>query len=256
MRQLFKLICLLSIWILLGSHQSAQAVEKELLCPIIHLETLPTGYKARLHCGREDGMFDQSEVKYLFQRYVTGGKDSLSYRTQKMTLKQIGEWYSELEIQVSSERKEQLENGDFVAVNVDVPHISPTQNLFRLSLLGIIFKEQSNQLKPWVQYRDYLRQPDYDFQKERLNGMLAEIHEIAEYADQVAGTDPVPGGRFAGLTLKEAMLKSTKADFIDFFEFVEAFPGKYIGYNWNFPEVYATWIINKAPGPDDKNIKK
>ncbi len=235
---------------------SAHAKSEHLFCPIIRLKPASEGLQALIHCGKVDGLSDQSQVQSLFQRYEKGVRHGKAYTLPQLRLDPVGELYSEVQIPRLPEGDETLQVGDLVTVSVEVPDIAASQTLFRLSLLHVIFQQQTMTPNPWVQYRDYLRQPTYDFQTTRLVSMLIEIYETAAFADEVAGTDPMVGGRFEGLTLKEAMLKSSTADLADFFAFVEAFPGKYIGYTWKLPEVYATWILNKTPGPDDPNVEK
>lgn len=241
---------------LLLATPSALAQSETLFCPITHLQNTATGQRARLHCGVADGLSAQSQARHLFQRYEKGVRNSKAYAAEKLSFYRLGDIDAEVDIQQKTDSTETLQVGDLVVVDVNIPDIPADQTLFRLSLLHVIFQQQTNAILPWVQYRDYLRQPDYDFQNERLAAMLTEIYETAAFADEVAGTAPIVGGRFEGQTLKEAMLSSTTADLADFFAFVEAFPGKYIGYTWKLPEVYATWVINKTPGPDDKNVEE
>lgn len=235
---------------------SALAQSEVLFCPITHLQNTATGQRARLHCGVADGLSAQSQARHLFQRYEEGVRNSKAYAAEKLSFYRLGDIDAEVDIQQKADSTETLQVGDLVVVDVNIPDIPADQTLFRLSLLHVIFQQQMDVPIPWVQYRDYLRQPDYDFQNERLEAMLEEIYEISAFADETAGTEPIVGGRFEGLTLKEAMLESTVEDLADFFLFVEAFPGKYMGHIWKLPEVYATWIINKTPGPDDKNVEE
>ncbi|MCK6605739.1 MAG: tetratricopeptide repeat protein [Ignavibacteriaceae bacterium] len=78
--------------------------------------------------------------------------------------------------------------------------------------------------------------------------------EVKETADLVATLekdspsflDKAKGGRFRGKTLQEALRASRSNDVEDFFLFVLDFPGKYLGLNWSFNEVYATWMLSEC----------
>ena len=54
-------------------------------------------------------------------------------------------------------------------------------------------------------------------------------------------------GIFAGENVMKALSRSTQEHLKLFLSFVNYFPRKYMGYNYKFSEIYATWIINNTP---------
>ncbi len=221
----------------------------ELLCPIVALEPNNGVYTARLACGSLDGVKASSRIGPPIRRYnqQTGASVSV-LNAAEVTLQKVS--YLDSLVQLTLAETETLNPGDLIPLEVKVSK-SEAQRLFSLSRLGIVFSNQEG--VPWVLYRDYVQQPDVDFDAERLPLMLAEVHEMALYAPEVYGEEPLKEGYYAGKTLAEAMSGSQVRDLEDFLAFVQSFPGKYLGQRWKFPEVYATWLINGAPGPDDED---
>lgn len=221
----------------------------ELLCPIVSLDPNNGVYTARLACGSLDGVKASSRTGPPIRRYnpQTGASVSV-LNAAEVSLQKVS--YLDSLVQLTLAETETLSPGDLIPLEVK-PVKADSQLLFRLSRLGIVFSNQEG--VPWVLYRDYLQQPELDFDAERLPLMLAEVHEMAFYAPEVYGEEPLSEGYYAGKTLAEAMSGSQVRDLQDFLAFVQSFPGKYLGQRWKFPEVYATWLINGAPGPDDED---
>lgn len=243
---------ILPMLLLLSGPALAQSPEwPELLCPIVSFERQGSTYDALLACGSLDGIKPGSRTGAPIQRHVP------EQNSGARVIGNVGVSLSEVQYLSSRVRlelpaDEVLSPGDLVPLEIaDAP--APTQTLDELSRLGIVFTSQAG--VPWVLYRDYLSQPQHDFEAERLPLMLTEVHEMALYADEVYNDKPLPEGYFAGKTLRQAMLASEVSDLGDFLKFVQGFPGKYLGQHWKFSEVYATWLINGAPGPDDDSIE-
>ncbi|PKL77087.1 MAG: hypothetical protein CVV27_06970 [Candidatus Melainabacteria bacterium HGW-Melainabacteria-1] len=244
---------LLSGWLLMqGAAAQAEELWPELLCPITAIQPLNDGrYTLQLGCGELDGMASESRTGPLIRQYLPGQNKGAQAVSGELQLQTVGYFSSQAHFTLAPKQAPPIP-GDMVPLEIRLP-LPSDQLLFHLSRHGIVLTAQDG--TPWVLYRDYLRLPGYDFEAERLPDMLAEVHQIATQADAVFGAEPLREGLFAGQTLQQAMAGSQLNDLKDFLAFVRAFPGKYLGQRWKFPEVYATWIINGAPGPDDEKIE-
>lgn len=224
----------------------------DLLCPISAVKTLSPGeYDLQLHCGSLDGIAPASRTGPLLRRHRPGVQEGALAVESEVALKAVR--YLDSQVRLSLDPALPTpRSGDLVPLEI-VSGPLPDRTLFQLSRLAILFTSQDG--TPWVLYRDYRSLPDFDFEAARMPLMLNEIIEMAEQANAVYNSEPLSEGAFAGQTLAEAMRGSSLGDLRDFFAFVKAFPGKYIGQSWKLPEVYATWIINGAPGPEDEETE-
>ncbi|HEY9840553.1 MAG TPA: hypothetical protein V6D23_08875 [Candidatus Obscuribacterales bacterium] len=249
--------------LLLGLPAQTQAGRSELLCPIVAIrpyQNVRGLYQLELDCGSFDGVFATSRLGYPLRPYLQGQDPVPELHSRRFYLEQLQFLSSRARLElplddglIGKDGLVTLAPGDLIPVEIKALTLPAPQALYELSRLGIVFSNLDG--VPWVLYRDYRKQPRHDFEAERLPLMLAEVHELADYADQTYGREPLGDGVFAGKTLGQAMAASTLADLHDFLAFVQAFPGKFLGRQWKFAEVYATWILNGAPGPDDPDTE-
>lgn len=94
-----------------------------------------------------------------------------------------------------------------------------------------------------------------------LKQLVSDVQQTAESIRDIpedewaeSWLEPIPGGRFKGLNIIEAMEQTNFFDVYAFLDFVQAFPGKYMGHHWKINETYATWIINDTP--EGENFSK
>ncbi len=138
-------------------------------------------------------------------------------------------------------------------------------DLVYLKIKKVDFDQQSvlrDLAKERILFRNSFGNVFYDFHVlSRLNSVEVFTlinkqfdREVIETADLVATLEKdspsflekSKSGRFRGKTLQEGLRASSSADVRDFFYFVQDFPGKYLGLNWSFSEVYATWILSEC----------
>ncbi|MCU0388992.1 MAG: WD40 repeat domain-containing protein, partial [Chitinophagaceae bacterium] len=68
--------------------------------------------------------------------------------------------------------------------------------------------------------------------------------------------EPLADGIFKGKTALRIMDVSSTAEINLFLDFVRNFPGNYMGGNYKFSEMYATWLINQAPLSDESILNE
>lgn len=138
--------------------------------------------------------------------------------------------------------------GDFLEVQVPMPAVLAGDALFELAAMDIELRTLA-QDAPIYRLSDLLQDPTQQRKDQILQLILKEIQAQTALAGEVF-TARIEGGRFHGMKLQEAFAKTTTEDLQVFLMFVRAFPGKYIAHRWKLAEVYATWIINRAPDGD------
>jgi len=136
--------------------------------------------------------------------------------------------------------------GDYVEIDARVPAIEPRSLLWTLAKLHVDLET----VEGAVPLNDYalLRSGETP---ELVSGLLArmqqDVRDCAVYTDDVS-KEPYAKGRYAGRTCRDVMEKVTEEDLLNFLRFVISFPGKYQCKRWRFAEVFATWVMNEAPG--------
>lgn len=148
-----------------------------------------------------------------------------------------------------------VEVGDIVGWRVEVAEGLAEDPLFRVAAMDIVLKAL-DPAKPLYTLGERLADPSQTFGDALLERLLAEIKSRIALADKAFKRKDIPGGRFHGISLSEAFRRTTKQDVLDFLIFVDGFPGKYIGQDWNLVEVYATWIINKTPSGEGERVER
>lgn len=124
--------------------------------------------------------------------------------------------------------------------------------LQQLGELNIFFYDLSKQ--PMYSMRHLRHGDSREIERVVLKQLVADVLETAEVIRDIPEEDwseawkqPIPAGRFAGLNIIEAMEQTNLYDVYGFLDFVQAYPGKYMGKNWKINETYATWVINDTP---------
>jgi hypothetical protein len=86
-----------------------------------------------------------------------------------------------------------------------------------------------------------------------IASLLEDIHFTA--AQMILQEDNqqqlISGGDFDGKLLFNAMKEATESDLLHFLRYICVRPTKYIGSIWSISEVFATWMTNKTPHPND-----
>lgn len=84
--------------------------------------------------------------------------------------------------------------------------------------------------------------------------MMEDIRFVAQEMRNQMDEPEVEGGRFDGEGLFDAMEQSQESDLRDFLHYLRQRPRKYRGTDWKLSEIFATWIVNKAPAPQELEI--
>lgn len=146
--------------------------------------------------------------------------------------------------------------GDLMLIDYISPHFLLNSTLFDLGSYGIYFERtMEDEGTMFYTQRDLILHDNPVFAVKIYSAMLDDVHALAEYLMQNSAaqyTQTIPGGRLAGLPMLDAMSRTEIGDVIDFLEFVQAYPAKYLATDWRFTEVFATWLINGMQKADDE----
>lgn len=215
-------------------------------CPIQSLKTLPDGSAtADLACGRAHGLVEGgrggiwSKWDKEAQRDTEKIGESIIVRLQENTA--TAQLYP-----LKEKSSLDLIVGDLVETTARVPILKFPSLIFEISQLGIGFVNYPDE-DSLFSYLEIIHQPNLPWDQRILQKLLEEVQQLAPNLDEWLGLEPLTGSRFKGLTMRQAFEKSTPQDLRDFVAFVISYPGKYMGTQWRFGEVYATWLLNEAP---------
>lgn len=118
-------------------------------------------------------------------------------------------------------------------------------SLFRVTALGVELRPQYEDTI-FVTVEQMLADPSQALRDKVLDAMIDDIKKmkatVVDYMKQ-----RIEEGRHHGKLAGQVVDELDRAQLLDFFVFVEGFPGKYVGHRWKFPEVYFTWVINGTP---------
>ena len=88
-------------------------------------------------------------------------------------------------------------------------------------------------------------------QKEKLilDSMVSDVRFTGkEMKKQMPGNNQtVSGGMFDGKKVFDVMETTSKDQLLEFLKYMVARPQNYAGNTWKVSEIYATWIVSKAP---------
>lgn len=133
--------------------------------------------------------------------------------------------------------------GDTVQFWVRVPKLENRSELWRMSRFHITFMDM-NREKSFFDYRTLYADEKPEVVAEIMDKMIADIRESGRKFDQVLEGKPLPKGKFAGKTMRQALESTTEADLEQFLKYVGKYPGRYVGNIWNITETYAFWVLN------------
>jgi tetratricopeptide (TPR) repeat protein/CHAT domain-containing protein len=204
-----------------------------------------------LNAGDNDGIFIGARGEALgVHSSDTPNRDNLPLGTAEVVTSSANQ--SEVLINLIDLASEygQVYAGDMVRLPARLPVIESPSIFMELANLNIDFLDISSEPLYHPRHLIYFDSPELE--SVMLKKMQDDILETLELirplaADEPSWTAPAPSGRFRGLNMIEAMEKTQPADILAFLEFVNSYPGIYMGHSWKINETYATWIIHNCP---------
>ncbi len=207
--------------------------------------------------GTQDGIFWGAETN-AFASPATSKTDTA--RTWKYFgrthIIELSDYVCKVVIKFSKARKGfKVYRNDLVEIGIHPIRNHRKNVLYRLESINISFKD--NNKETLIDKHVLLYNNDTT-----LMEIIANIYasELISFATDLDGLDDAQfstkftKGPFQGRTLKQIFHTITPYDVRAFFNFVNSFPGKYIGTPWKINETFATWVINNAPaGEKDRN---
>ena len=138
--------------------------------------------------------------------------------------------------------------GDVVELDCRVPIIEGRGLLWSLMKKNILLGYSQAADRAYYTYRDIAAKGDAAYEKLKLDAMVDAIRQSGKNFGHIDALQvKLHKGRYKGRTSADLMVNATRDELITFLQFIEGYPGKYIGKRWNVDEVYATWLINHAP---------
>lgn len=148
-----------------------------------------------------------------------------------------------------------VQTGAYFAYELEVSDELARSALFRVTALGIEVRPQWED-KLYLTTEAMLADPSAALRDTTLDKMIADVKAMkATVQEHLKGR--IEEGRHHGKSAGKVVDELDRAQLLDFFLFVESYPGKYIGNRWKLPEIYFTWVINGTPsGERDRKLKQ
>lgn len=146
--------------------------------------------------------------------------------------------------------------GDLIALHIPVPFGHDGSLILDLVALNVTFlRDEGDAFYALADFIGPAASEAIDDEAVMLE-MLATVRATASLIRELPETDsvfvlPQTGGRFEGLSLLDAMERSTVDDVRSFLRYVRAYPGNYMGRAWKLDESYAVWILSSTPVAKD-----
>ncbi len=206
-----------------------------------------------INVGKQDGIYWDAECTLV-------GASSSKPEDTGRSLKYLGgarivelsDYMTRLVVKFYKKRKgSQIYLKDLVEVKPHLVKNAHRSMVYELSRLNIGFNDNSNDQ---LLYKRVIMQ--------NTNPALAEVlielyaWEINDFSSVLEGLDDstftvkYKKGKFRGYNLKQIFPITSGVDIEAFFNFVNTYPGKYMGKNWKINETYATWVLNFTPTGD------
>jgi hypothetical protein len=84
-----------------------------------------------------------------------------------------------------------------------------------------------------------------------LSSLVVDIHRTGAAMLEQMDDILIEQGPYEGLYLLDMMQQITIDDLLAFFSYIEARPTKYSNSTWKISEVFATWVVEGAPVPEE-----
>jgi hypothetical protein len=137
--------------------------------------------------------------------------------------------------------------GDMVEVKAKVPPLPDRSVLWKLAKYHIMFTSEDG-LLVHTDYRRLYMQENPELIDEVLDAMINDIRKTANLlADREVMSKTLTEGRFKGKTLRQAMVNPTRADVLDFLNYVMKYPRDYYGQESKIGRVWGSWVLGGAP---------
>ncbi|HEX7319265.1 MAG TPA: tetratricopeptide repeat protein [bacterium] len=136
---------------------------------------------------------------------------------------------------------------------VRVPSFVLDSDLGKIAIWDIAFVDYDNSL-PFFTLGGIISDPHPTYTDSIVNRMAEEIRSHPDAVDY--GGDKVQGGIFNGMTVREAMLKTTAEHVKLYLEYVRYYPGRYINFDWYLTNTYPWWVfLGTKTAERDRKLK-
>jgi hypothetical protein len=137
--------------------------------------------------------------------------------------------------------------GDMVEVKAKVPPLPDRSVLWRLAKYHIAFTSEDSE-RIDTDYRRLYTQENPELDDEVLDAMINNIRKTAKLlADREVMSKTLTVGRFKGKTLRQAMENPTRADVLDFLNYVMKYPRDYYGQESKIGRAWGNWVLVGTP---------
>jgi WD40 repeat protein len=207
-----------------------------------------------VEAGKYDGITDSIQLIDIFTHSImadSSGHDGLNFISSGRILKLTNNQCS-----IRTERSEiSILKGDLAFIRAYTPASWRTLKLYNMLMHNLYLVDNYRQFL--YDYRYFYYYADSATERQTFLAMHETIKEVAEKfaADTIDNprfSEKIKSGIFQGYNVIAGMLKSNPENIVQFFNYVNFYPAKYIGNNYKISETYATWMINNTPlAPDD-----
>jgi hypothetical protein len=136
--------------------------------------------------------------------------------------------------------------GDMVEVKAKVPPLPDRSVLWRLAKYHITFTSEDSG-RVHADYRRLYSQENPELVDEVLDAFINDIRATAKLlADREVMSKTLTEGRFKGKTLRQAMENPTRADVLDFLNYVMKYPRDFYGQESKIGRAWGSWVLGGA----------
>ena len=228
----------------------AETEVAQIYVPIGTVKQTGDSTEAQLLAGRWDGITDAGQKAEIFTHFTHD--DTVHHKQMNFIAKArvVSIDNNSVTVKFKNEAGIKILSGDFAIINAEVPlqwrKLSLREFLLEGFALNDNYKQRIFHRRYFYYYADSL------VEKEVYKIMNSSIDEVAQVFAGDTLTNPVytvksPDGIFAGKNVMKGLLETTPEHIRYFLNFINKYPGKYIGNNFTLSEVYATWVINNTP---------
>ncbi|HYG15909.1 MAG TPA: hypothetical protein VEC12_09160, partial [Bacteroidia bacterium] len=203
-------------------------------------------FRVKINAGLNDGLI-MGAVAFPISASLPDSVPQRLFQLGKGEIVSIGPWSAEAEVTIydSTDTYNWVEPGDVLETRVFSKFKDETI-IYQLLATDITFTD--NYRERMVNPRYIIHYDSKVFKELLLTLMAREIFDTEEFTREGAiFLDPAPAGQNQGLSIHDLFLNPDTSDIVDFFEFVQYFPRKYMGKDFKVNETYATWLLNNSP---------
>lgn len=251
----FPRICLLVMLLIFGIKSNAQkkvSTEYSDLYFYINdiLEVRDDTVYATIPAGKKAGIKLNTTLKVYGSINVgIKSRENIEYGYAIVTA--VGDYTSFVTIvryDVTDKNSEIYVNDYVVAAEILIPPLPYHSMFFEMAKKNINFYIDK---KPLYTFKGLLYYDSKGNEDSMITQCINSMHDVYEIIKDMEKyqylRDTIPTGRYKGKSTMNLIKDPKPKDILAFMKYVNNYSISYTSNDWNFPDIFATWVMNKAP---------